>query len=124
MKWKPAIVYVCPHCNELTSIQDKFCNECTQPVEYAGNYKLFKMQTTKSGINKIEAGDIVDVIFARKNIFDWQNNCILGDCKVIKIPYAVGDTYGFIYQDDEIQRNIFINPISIEFIGVEFIKRV
>jgi len=73
--------------------------------------------------DKVEVNDIVDVIFTRNNIFDWQNSCTLGDCKVVKIPYAVGDTYGFVYQDDEIQRNIFVNPISTEFIGVEFIKR-
>jgi len=73
-------------------------------------------------INNIEVGDIVDVIFTRNNVFDWQQSLTIGDCRVIKIPYETGDTFGFVYDDDDIKRKIFINPSCSDFVGVEFIR--
>lgn len=32
MDWKPVVMYECPHCGELSEAQDKFCDECTEPV--------------------------------------------------------------------------------------------
>jgi hypothetical protein len=75
-------------------------------------------------VDKVEVNDIVDVIFTRNNLFDWQNSCLVADCLVTKIPYATGDTYGFRLQNvDEPTRDFFINPNCSEFAGIEFIKR-
>lgn len=73
----------------------------------------------------IEVGDIVDVIFTRNNILDWQESPTIGDCIVTKIPFATGDTFGFRYElvDDELIRDFFINPNCSEFVGVEFIRK-
>jgi len=76
-------------------------------------------------VNHIIEGDIVDVIFTRNDIFDWQESPTIGDCVVTKVPSAAGDTFGFRYTipDDEIVRDFFINPNCSEFVGIEFIRQ-
>ncbi len=33
MKWKPVLMYECPHCKELSAIPDNVCGECGEEVE-------------------------------------------------------------------------------------------